>query len=122
MNVQDFVAALRERHIDDLLEGYADILDGGSPESMKDADFRELAQFWQSCDETSRPLLRRLMRLASQNTLASVLAVLDNTSSEFEERFALAATSPEGEVVDLSEDLLDTFWEQEEADGQVNAR
>lgn len=30
MNVQDFVAALRERHIDGLLEGYADILEGGS--------------------------------------------------------------------------------------------
>lgn len=87
---------------------------------MKDADFRVLARFWQSCDETSRSLLRRLMRLASQNTLTSVLAVLDNTSSEFEERFALAATSPDGKVVDLSEALLDTFWEQEEADGRVS--
>lgn len=120
LTVQDFVAALRERHVDGLVDGYAEILESQSPEGMKDADFRALARYWQSCDAPARALLRRLMRLASQNTLASVLAVLDNTDSDFDTHFSLVATSPAGESATLNVDLLETFWEQEEVAGQVN--
>lgn len=119
MNVQDFVSELRKQQVDGLVDNYARLL-GLPPEKMKDPEFRELAQFWQSFDEPSRVFLRRLMRLASQNTLASILGVLDNTSSDLQYRFALSATTSSGIVEDLSEDLLNTFWAQEEAAGKVN--
>src|SRR5438105_11693307 len=110
MNVEEFVAALRARHVDGLVGAYAHSFNERPLAGMRDASFRELAQHWKSVDAPTQRLLTRFIRLGSQNTLACVLAVLDNTSSEFAEEMSLLATAPDGEVTKLSSDLLDTFW------------
>jgi hypothetical protein len=120
MRVEEFVAALRARHIDRLLDVSSRAFAERPLSGMRDAGFRELARYWKSVDEPTQRLLAEFIRLGSQNTMASLLAALDNTSSEFAEKFRLVATAPNGDTTELSSGLLDTFWEQEEAEGHVN--
>ena len=122
MRVEDFVSALRAEHIDVLVSYYARTFSERPVEEMRDLGMRELADFWKSVDEPSRAVLAKFIRLGSQNTMASVLAVLDNTSSQFVEQFSLVARAPDGKATALSQDLLDTFWAQEGTEGHVNRR
>jgi hypothetical protein len=122
MQVEDFVAALRAQHVDALVDHYVRAFSASPARKVTDAGMRELREFWASSDDATRAVLAKFIRLGSQNTLSSVLAVLDNTSSQFAEKFLLTAKSPDGGTAQLSEDLLDTFWAQEEAAGHVNRR
>ncbi len=121
MDAEQFVAAMRSEHIDQLVSSYAQSLTDTSLERVTDQGMRELFGFWKAADEATRGILIKFMRLASQNTLASVFSVLDNVSSQFSEDFTLMAKSSAGEESRLSGDLLDTFWAQEEDAGHVTA-
>lgn len=121
MNAEQFVAAMRREHIDQLISSYAQMFTDTSLESVTDQGMREIFEYWKAADETTRDMLIKLMRLASQNTLASVFSVLDNVSSQFSEDFTLLAKSSAGEESRMNGDLLDIFWAQEEEAGHVNA-
>lgn len=122
MKADEFVAALRSEAVDGLMEMYAQMFSNTPIENVTDAGFQELIAFWLFVDEPTRGILKKFIRLGSQNTLSSVLAVLDNTSSQFAEAFSLTAKSSDGRITDLSKDLLDEFWSQEETAGNANQR
>lgn len=114
MSPDQFVSYLRAEHLDGLVEGYCRMFDETPLESFTDGSMRELARFWKSGDDATRGLLAKFIRLGSQNTMASVLSVLDNTASAHQGHFSLTIESRAGEVSVLSEDLLEWFWQQEE--------
>jgi len=93
-----------------------------SLERFKDPAMLEMARFWQSTDSETRAMLARFMRLGSEASVASLLAVLDNTSADFEEQFLLTARDPDGSVTELRHDLLDTFWAHAEEDARNKPR
>jgi hypothetical protein len=122
MNVEDFVATVRAEHVDALVRVYEQMFTETPLIRVTDGGMRELTEYWQSTDSPTRAILASFLRLGSQASVASLLAVLDNTSSVFTEEFSLLAKSSDGVVSNLSEDLLDTFWAQEEAAGHVNRK
>ena len=122
MRIEDFVATLRAECMDALVAYYITLFSETPSDQHSDDDMHRLGRFWNSADPETRAMIGGFMRLSSQNTLASVLAVLDNTSSPFQEAFHLVSTSSSGVETELSQDLLDEFWAQEEVDGRVNRR
>jgi hypothetical protein len=121
MLLPEFVALLRSEYVDGIGNVYAEMFSRPLGQ-FTDLDMLEMARFWQAANPDTQRMLSKFMRLGSQASVASVLAVLDNTSSDFPETFSLEAHASEGTITHLSEDLLDTFWAQEEEAGHVNRR
>ena len=122
MKVEEFVATVRAEHVDAVARMYEQMFTATPLTRVTDGGMLELAEYWQSTDNPTRAILSSFLRLGSQASVASLLAVLDNTSSVFAEKFSLLAKSSDGVISNLSEDLLDTFWAQEEEAGHVNRR
>jgi hypothetical protein len=118
MQPSEFVALLRSQYVDGIQRVYGEMF--AQPlERFSDDDMLEMARFWQGANPEVQSMLAKFMRLGSQASVASILAVLDNTASDFNAEFSLTAQSPDGTRTELSQDLLDTFWEQEQGAGRV---
>lgn len=118
MKADDFTRQVRTRYVDGTEEIYREMF-SRPLERFTDAAMLEMASFWQSSDAKTRTFLMKYLRLGSEASIARLLAVLDNTSSDFEEQFLLTARGRDGTVADLKYDLLDTFWAHAEKDVQT---
>jgi hypothetical protein len=120
MHLEKLIRFIRTEMIDNLVNDYCDAFDEISPIDASDEEYRNALEFWSNCDEKQKESIRFLMLFASQNSTASVLSLIDNSSFCYEAKnelgltdFSLEAKS-EGKVVDLSVDLVNEFWLQEE--------
>lgn len=121
---QKLISLIRSEMLDGLVNEYCDSFSNVDMNNADD-DFVELVNFWRSCDDKQKNSIRALMRFSSQNSLASLLALIDNSSFCYEasselgiQEFKLNAETNQGEV-SLEQDLTDIFWEQEQEGGYV---
>jgi len=118
MKPDDFVAAIRKEMIDDLVEEYASMFTSHDLSEFTDKEIISLGQHWKASDPAQHRILKLFIRLGAQNAIASLLSILDDSS-----RFDIADKDlmlAERDGSNLSGDLLDIFWNQEEEAGHVN--
>lgn len=122
---QKLITLIRNEMLDGLVNDCCDSFSNVEIDIVTDKKFVELVNFWRDCDEKQKEFIRSLMRFSSQNSLASLLALIDNSSFCYEannelgiKEFKLSAITSKGEV-SLEQDLTDIFWEQEEEGGHV---
>jgi len=122
---QKLIKLIRSEMLDGLVNEYCDSFSSVDVHTVDDKEFAELVKFWRSCDDQQKGFIRSLMRFSSQNSLASLLALIDNSSFCYEAKnelgvneFKLNAETSQGGV-SLEQDLTDVFWEQEQEDGHV---
>jgi hypothetical protein len=122
---QKLIKLIRSEMLDGLVNEYCDSFSSVDLHTVDDKEFAELVKFWRSCDDQQKGFIRSLMRFSSQNSLASLLALIDNSSFCYEAKnelgvneFKLNAETSQGGV-SLEQDLTDVFWEQEQEDGHV---
>mgnify|MGYP000585216759 CR=1 FL=1 len=122
MEIESFVREIRKEYIDDLTEGYANVLDTTDISKYSDKKMLALASLWLSSSNEAREVLKQFIRLGAQNSIASLFGLIDNVSSieGFDGDLSLVGEYSNGIKQELGGDLLDTFWEQEELDGEVN--
>ena len=118
------VKFIRTEVIDKLVASYCKSFSETELSNITDNDYKNAVQFWRNCDEAQRKNIRYLMRFSSQNSISSMLALIDNSSFCYETKneiglqdFVLTTRSIDGEII-LSEDLVNEFWIQEEEGGQ----
>lgn len=122
MNSEKFVSYVRRECVDSLVDRYVKMFTELALDQFTDAGMRFLAASWKAADPDERDAIQRFIRLGSQNTAATLLALLDNASGGLDTEVSLLAHNADGTSVDLGQDLLDTFWAQEERDRQVNRK
>jgi hypothetical protein len=122
---QKLITLIRSEMLDGLVNEYCGSFSNVDINNADDNNFVELVTFWRSCDDKQKKSIRSLMRFSSQNSLASLLALIDNSSFCCEasnelgiQEFKLNAETNQGEV-SLEQDLTDIFWEQEREGGYV---
>ena len=122
---QKLITLIRSEILDGLVNEHCDSFSNVDINNADDNNFVELVTFWRSCDDKQKKSIRSLMRFSSQNSLASLLALIDNSSFCYEasnelgiQEFKLNAETNQGEV-SLEQDLTDIFWEQEREGGYV---
>ena len=123
MKPENFVRVIRTEIIDDLVENYANIFSNTKIEKCSDISMKKIIEFWQGSDDSTKEILKSLIRLGSQNSVANLLGVIDNVSfiGDFTESYQLVVNNENNEMI-ISGDLLDIFWEQEENEGNVNIK
>jgi hypothetical protein len=120
MDTEDLVGYVRSNCIDQLVERYAAMFSETSIQQFSDAGMHQLATAWKAAGADERDTLKAFMRLASQNTAAMILSLLDEDGGTPEVQVALTAKASDGSCRNLGRDLLTTFWEQEEFAGRIN--
>lgn len=79
---------------------------------------KPLLEIWHASDSDTKDILKMFIRLGAQNSISSMLSLLDNVSGTFDEDFNLQVEGGNS----INGDLLDIFWEQEEISGNVNVK
>ncbi len=119
MNPEDLIKLIRTEMIENLSNDYASMFSADESNKFTDSEMKSMHELWQSCNEESRVLLTKFIRLGAQNGISSLLGHIDNISSTCDQEIQLQLTDQDGNV--LSGDLLDIFWGQEEDSGNVNS-
>ena len=122
MNSEELIAHVREECIDALVERYAELFTNFPIEQFQDPGMHRLASEWKAADAATQSTMKQLIRLGSQNTAAVLLAFFDDASGYRKPELSLLGKSFDGSTCDLGQDLLDTFWAQEEIHGRVNVK
>jgi hypothetical protein len=120
MNTEDLVTHVRQHCVDQLVDGYAEMFTSMTITNATDPGVRELAEAWKSASPELQSTMKGFIRLGSQNTAATVLALLDEDVGHAELNLPLMARQPDGTLRNVSRDLLSHFWSQEENAGRVN--
>ncbi len=122
---QKLISLIRSEMLDGLVNEYCDSFSNADITNTKDNSYLEIINFWRSCNDKQQNTIRSLMRFTSQNSLGSLLALIDNSSFCYEaneelgiQEFKLKAETNQGEIP-IEQDLSDTFWEQELEDGYI---
>lgn len=123
MKPENFVRVIRTEIVDDLVDNYAKNFSNTELENCSDISMKKIIEFWQDSNDSTKEILKSLIRLGSQNSVANLLGVIDNVSfiGEFTESYKLVVNSENNEMI-ISGDLLDIFWEQEESEEKVNIK
>lgn len=122
---EKLISLIRTEMLDALVNEYCDSFSNVACNKVQDNSYLEIIKFWRSCDDKQQNTIRSIMRFSSQNSLGSLLALIDNSSFCYEaskelgiEEFKLTAETNQGEIP-IKQDLSDIFWEQEQENGYV---
>lgn len=119
MNTAEFVAQVRASCVDALVERYAEMFREMDVTRFTDPDMQQLRNAWQAASPSVQAAFKGFLHLGSQNTAASILALMDESCGLAGVELSLVATLADGSTHSLSRDLLDSFWEQEESAGRI---
>lgn len=111
MKSEKFVDEIFLRTVNDNVTSYAEMLENLPRDEVKDPYWNELLAFYDKSNDSERKLILKLMRQVSQDSVASLLSIIDGVGySELDSDLQLKDSSGK----QLQGDLADLFIEKSE--------